>query len=599
MAELEGERKLVTIVFADLSGFTALSERLDPEEVRGLVNDCFSALVPVIEGYGGTIDKFIGDEVMALFGAPAAHEDDAEAALRAALSMMAELQTFNTEHDTGFGMHIGVDTGVVVTGGLGAEGREQYSVMGDAVNLASRLEDASKTGQILVGPLTYRLISHLFEFCALAPLSLKGKAEPVPVYELLSAKSRGAETRGGLVSPLVGRERELDVLRRRLQRLVGGAGGLVAVSGEPGIGKSRLLAEARVAAESSVLWVEGRGQLHGENVSYAAAIQVLDGLIDVESGSPPPTVRSALTLLLRRLMPEAPWESEVYPYLARLHDLPLDLEAAVMLGELVPEALQERMWRAFTALVDAVCKTRPLVLVWEDLHWIDPSSLGLLEYLLSHVRDLPLLVLVSFRVDEGESAAWYQRLKAAVPDVATLISLPPLSSEESAALARNLLRVDSLPEAAKHRILEAAEGNPFFLEELLRSLVESGLVLFEGDRALARGDLEQLEVPHTVQAVVAARIDRLPPADKQVLQDASVIGRVFQRPVLAYLEENVRQRPINDLPPHLEELEHRELIRRREEPEYIFKHAVTHEVTYSSLLRARRRQPASCDGSSD
>src|SRR5438552_6291002 len=250
----EDERKIVTILFSDVSGFTALAEQKDPEEVRALMNACFESLVPIVEKYGGTIDKFIGDEIMALFGAPTAHEDDPERALRAGLEMMDAIAAFNRVHKTQLNLHIGINSGPVIAGQIGTENHRDYSVMGDAVNLAARLEDASSSGEIFVGPNTYRQTAHAFEFEEIPPLRLKGKEAPVQVHRLIRAKTKAKSRRGiaGLPTQLVGRDSELDRVKGAFQLLERGHGGIYAVLGEAGVGKSRLIAEARASATGRV-----------------------------------------------------------------------------------------------------------------------------------------------------------------------------------------------------------------------------------------------------------------------------------------------------------------------------------------------------------
>ena len=248
------ERKIVTVIFADISGFTALSEKLDAEEVRALINACFEYLVPIVQKYAGTIDKFIGDEIMALFGAPVAHEDDPERALRASLEMMDAIEVFNGARGTHLGMHIGVNTGSVVAGEVGAQGRRDYSVMGDAVNLAARLVEASPRGEIFVGPATHRRTASLFEFQRFRRCKLKGKEEPVEVYRLIGRAAMPKSTRGieGLRSSLVGRDKELQEIRLALSELQEGRGSIVAIVGEAGLGKSRLVAETRALCRRMV-----------------------------------------------------------------------------------------------------------------------------------------------------------------------------------------------------------------------------------------------------------------------------------------------------------------------------------------------------------
>lgn len=585
--EQAGERKLVTVMFADISGFTALSERLDPENVRSLINACFSWLVPVIEKYGGTVEKFIGDEIMAMFGAPAAHENDAERALRASLEMMDALVEFNKNHLTSLGMHFGINTGIVVAGGLGSDGRQQYGVMGDTVNVAARLEDVSETGQIVVGPNTHRLTAALFKFDMLPPVRVKGKSEPIPIYRLVGLKSAPESARGiaGLRSPLVGRASELKMLIETANSLTSRKGSVLSILAEAGLGKSRLVSEARAATSESVLWVEGRALSYAEGISYWAARSVLDHLVGVNQNAMPAEVSAALRAFCEHHLDDT---QNVFPYLARLRDVPMDADSESTLKDLLPQALQSRMHSAFADLIRAVADARPLALVWEDLHWADHSSLGLLETLLPLTESLPLFLILVFRPNEGRTWEWHQKVAARLGETYHTLELNPLTPADSALLVENLLKIENMPEATRQLILNKSEGNPFFLEELLRSLIDTGMVLLEGNRAVATQSISQLEVPDTLQGVIAARIDRLPSEDKYTLQTASVIGRVFQQVVLGYLLQ--RQRADVPLESALSELQQRELIRWRGDLEFIFKHAITRDVTYNSLLIARRKE---------
>lgn len=586
--EQAGERKLVTVMFADFSGFTALSERLDPEQVRALINACFSWLVPIVEKYGGVIEKFIGDEIMAMFGAPVAHENDAERALRASLEMMDALQEFNQNHNTSLGIHFGINTGVVVAGGLGSVGRQQYGVMGDTVNVAARLGDVSETGQIVVGPNTHRLTASLFKFDMLPPVRVKGKSESIPIHRLVGLKSAPESMRGiaGLRSPLVGRASELNMLVETVSSLKSGKGSVISILAEAGLGKSRLVSEARAATSESALWVEGRALSYAEGISYWAARSVLDHLIGVNQDASPADVSKALRDFCEHHLPEK--FADVFPYLARLREVPMDSESESTLKDLLAQTLQNRMYSAFADLIRAVADTRPLALVWEDLHWADHSSLGLIETLLALTDSLPLFLILVFRPNEGRTWEWHQKVAAQLGERYQVLELNPLTQEDCALLVENLLKIENMPEATRQLILNKSEGNPFFLEELLRSLIDTGMVLLEGDRAVATQSISQLEVPDTLQGVIAARIDRLPSEDKYTLQTASVIGRVFQQVVLGYLLQ--RQRADVPLEAALSELQQRELIRWRGDLEYIFKHAITRDVTYNSLLIARRKE---------
>jgi adenylate cyclase len=394
------ERKIVTIVFADISGFTAMSEKMDPEEVRGVMNRCFECLVPVVRKYEGTIDKFIGDEIMALFGAPIAHENDPERALRAALEMMEAISSFNREQGTELGLHIGINTGPVIAGQIGAQARRYYSVMGDAVNLAARLEDASSTGEIFVGPNTYRQTANLFDFEKIPPLNLKGKEAPVEVHRLIGLKAAPKPLRGieGLHAPIVGRDQELQEIQTALAQLRTGRGTILAIVGEAGLGKSRLVAEARQSFAPDMAWAEGRALSHAEGMSFWMAQDLLRDLVGVKSDLSPAKIEAELRKNVEELLAEK--FTDVHPYLARLLEVPMEDAIEDQLKFLTSEALQSRTLQAFRDYVRVRAEREPLVLFWEDLHWCDPSSLRVLEKLPPLISAVPLLLLLAYRPDK-------------------------------------------------------------------------------------------------------------------------------------------------------------------------------------------------------
>jgi ABC-type oligopeptide transport system substrate-binding subunit/class 3 adenylate cyclase len=589
LSGLQGERKLVTIMFADISGFTALAETMDPEAVRDLMNACFEQLVPVVERYEGTVDKFIGDEIMALFGAPVVHENDPERALRAALEMVDALAEFNAEHSTELGLHFGINTGLVIAGGLGTRERQEYSVMGDAVNLAARLENASERGEILVGPDTHRLAKSLFEFEALEPMRVKGKAEPVPVYRLLAAKAVPGQVRGvaGLESPLVGREAEFQALREAVERLQAGAGGIVTLMGEAGLGKSRLVAELREES-ANPQWVEGRCLSYGTSIAYLLWLDVLRGLLGVTAEDPPVAARDKLREQVELLCPGQ--VEAIYPYLTRLMSLPVTGEDETALRDLEGEKIKTGTFRAVESLLESAAWKRSLVAVCEDLHWADPTSIELMEELLPVTDRAPLLLLCVFR-PETEHGCWHIRETAArrLRHRHTNLWLDPLSTAESEALVGHLLRAERLPVELRDRILGHAEGNPFYVEEIIRSLMDSGVIACNeaSGRWQATRDVADIAIPDTLHGVLVARIDRLQEETKRVLQLAAVVGRVFLYHVLAEFA-----RKEQELDGHLLTLQREEMIRERArlpELEYIFKHHLTQEAAYNGLLKKERR----------
>jgi class 3 adenylate cyclase/tetratricopeptide (TPR) repeat protein len=595
----DDERKVVTVLFADVSGFTAWSEKLDPEEVRTLINACFECLVPVVQKYQGTIDKFIGDEIMALFGAPAAHENDPERALRAALEMMDAIIVFNRQHATNLTLHIGTNTGGVIAGKIGAQNRQDYSVMGDAVNLAARLKDASPNGQIFVGSNTHRQTAQLFDFAELPPLKLKGKTEAIKVHRLIGLKAAPKPVRGieGLHSPIVGRETEMEKIGSTFSALRKGHGSILALVGEAGLGKSRLVTEALQSLATDVAAVEGRALSYASSMTYWMARDVLRGLFGLKEDTPLAQVEAALRNSVELTLPEN--VANVYPYLARLLDIPTDEATEERVKFLTSEALQKRILQAFHDYVCARATRRPLILIWEDLHWCDPSSLRVLEMLLPLVREVPLLILLIYRPDESLVEQLHEQARAAYPEQYHLIELSPLTRHESGSLIQNLLKIENLSREMRELILDRADGNPFFLEELLRSLLDAGIVSVQQDRVTATRAIKPVDVPETLQGVLMARIDRLAPEKKHALQNASVIGRIFQKRVLArlYREKSNSKKRLDD---SLVELQRREFIQSRAqktseesallEHEYIFKHAITHDVAYNSLLVSRRRE---------
>lgn len=539
---LKGERKQVTVMFADISGFTAMSEKLDPEEVRSMINACFERLGAVIDQYGGHIDKFIGDEIMALFGAPVAHENDPERALRAALDMMAALETFNAEHAAmipkPLKLHFGINSGLVIAGGIGTLQRQDYSVMGDTVNLAARLEDLSEAGEILVGEDTYRLTASLFEFETRPPVRVKGKEKPVQVYRVERARAGASQMRGieGLYSPMVGRQAEFERAKALLAHFESGQGGVLGIIGDAGLGKSRLMLELEQTCRETaqVLWAEGHALSYGESASYLVARAVLRHLLRIAPDSPPAEASEILRQRVNHLLPAQ--TDEIYPLLAYLLDTPLDEAAAQRLKYLEGDTLHRHLFLAVQQLLLAQANQTPLVLVWDDLHWGDPSSLALLESLLPLTRQCRLALALVYRpVRDSRVWALHQGLQERLGEAHQIIELAPLSAEESSQLLDNLLGLSDLPAKVRQLILNKAEGNPFYIEEVIRSLLDSGRLTrsAEGLRWQAGANLEEVSLPDTLQGIIMARIDRLDPESKRTLQVASVIGRNFPYRLLA------------------------------------------------------------------
>jgi predicted ATPase/class 3 adenylate cyclase len=584
------ERKIVTILFADVSGFTTLSEKLDPEEVRNLINSCFERLVPIVRKYEGTVVQFLGDEIMSVFGAPVAHENDPERALRVALEMMAAIAVCNQDQAIELNIHVGVNSGPVVAGQVGAQERSDYLVMGDAVNVAARLAGAANSGEIYVGASTYRHAAAFFDFESLPALTLEGKEKPVEVHRLIGLKKVPEATRGieGLHAPLIGRQSELAQIQSAFHKLRSGVGTILAIVGEAGLGKSRLIADA--LRSTDIPWAEGRALAYTEGMSYWMARDLLRTLLGTNTDPSPEEIEQALRSSIEKTAPEK--MNEIYPYLGRFLEVPLPAETEEQIKVVTAQALQTRILRAFQDYIRARAARGPLTLFWEDLHWCDPSSLRVLETLLALTKEVPLLLLLAYRPDPDFVVQLQENARAVGAENFRVLELSPLTRKESWSLMQTLLKIENMSEKMRRLILDRAEGNPFFLEELLCSLLDTGMVVIENGRAIATRAIEAMNVPETVQGVLTARIDRLDFEKKQTLQNASVIGRVFQQRVLECLYENkgVMNGELND---SLAELQRRGFIhpgKSSEEREYIFKHAITHEVAYHSLLIARRKQ---------
>ncbi len=603
-APIEGERKQATIIFADISGFTALNDAAtssaEVEQVVRLINLCLEELSEAIYEFDGYIDKYIGDAIMAVFGAPKTHEDDPERALRAALDMQKRLARFNQAPPMPLpeelGIHIGINTGTVIAGMVGTDRKRSYTVMGDAVNVASRLEDISERGQILMSEATHNLTSRLFVFEEHTPVRVKGKREPLKIYELKGARDLSQTQRGltGMEAPLIGREYEMQTLVSHYFKLKDEhIGGNIVVVGDAGLGKSRLISDFRsqVAVEETPnnqpLWLFGRGLSYRQSFTNRLFVDILHTYLELPENPDSTLVKLRLEDMGEKLF--GPRKEEVVPYLATLLGLKLDdEEMAARLALNDPQILQQRTFLAMGEWVETLARQQPVIMVFEDLHWADPSSVSLVEYLFSLTIFNPLLIICVTRPDR-ESTFWDVKTQNAkdYPDHFTELLLWPLTAEESRQLIKHLLNLKQMPQEMEHLLLSRAEGNPLFLEEVLRSLIEEGAIEHQDHQWQITRSVTEMDIPNTLQGVLTARIDRLEESVKRVLQIAAVIGRVFPRFVLAPI--------VNDpeiLEKALEELEVAELIQvrtREPEPEYMFKHVLTHQTALNSLLHEQRK----------
>ena len=575
----EGERRQLTVLFCDMVGFTALSERLDPEDLRELMRAYRKSCSEVVTRYEGHVAQHLGDGVMAYFGWPLAHEDDAERALRAALEIVQAIKLVGSSEP--LKVHIGIATGTVVVGQSGEEGSDARLAVGETPNVAARLQGVAGTDEIVISSATRRLVGSAFELTDLGEQALKGIAEPVRAWRVESASSlptRFEQTHGveGL-TPLVGREEELAMLLRDWVHVKDGEGQLVLIEGEPGIGKSRLTRafRERLASEPHTVLRYQCSPFHQnsalypsiEQLEYAAgfargdsAEQKLDKLEGVLAESPEEVARTA-------------------PLFAALLSLPLDRYPALNLS---PQKQKEKTLEALVSQIEALAQRKPVLIIYEDLHWIDATSQEVLDLLVPRLQQLPLMLLVTYRPEY--QARWQGQGQVHV----STLGLSRMSRRQASELVSRMTGQRSLPEEVLTQILVKTDGVPLFVEELTKTVLESGLLQESGDRFELTGLPLQLAIPSTLRDSLIARLDRLSPV-KGIAQIGACIGREFSYSLL----ERVGALNGEPLVEGLQQLADAGLIFRKGTPPeaiYTFKHALVQDAAYDSLLRAQRQQ---------
>jgi predicted ATPase/class 3 adenylate cyclase len=620
--EAAGQRRKVTVLFADLSGYTGMSSRLDSEEVYELVQQFIRMLVDQVYKYEGVVDKLTGDGLMALFGAPIMHENNPERAIRSALDMQGEMaklaQGVKDRLGIDLRMRIGLHFGSVVVGGIGSNLLMNYTAIGDTVNLARRIEEAAEAGTILVSEAVFRQTQALFEYQPVPGLQLKGFDGPLNAYRVCALKTRPGPLRGleGLRAPMIGRDSELIQLKEAIDQLKGEKlGKLILITGEAGIGKSRLTAElkARVPAgaaseggperapggaltgaptgvETGVRILEGHSLTYRKSVSYWIFLDLLHGYFGFGSHAPEALVRQKLRDGVSACLGAR--AAEALPYLEHLFSLkPSDPMAAERIRYLDASQIRQQVFLAVRDLLGAEARRQPLLVILEDLHWADEASLDLLQFLVDTIRQAPITILaISRPFQDGQMASIARRAEKLLGERFLSIRLKHLSQDQAEDLLSRLLTAAQLPENLRAQILERAAGYPFYLEEILRTLIDEG-ILRRGEEGW-EVDLEasslSLGVPDTVQGLILARFDRLPEATRHVLQVASVIGHHFGAILLKALLPPGEGEALEEI---LDSLVKRDFILPPSgelQGEYSFRHVLMSEAIYATLLKRDR-----------
>jgi len=580
-----GERRVITMLFCDVKGSTAAAEKVDPETWTDIMNGIFEYMIRPIYKYEGTVPRLMGDAILAFFGAPIAHEDDPQRAVLAGLEIQEGIKKYAEEirlkHGLEFGLRVGINTGLVVVGAIGSDLRMEYTAIGDAINLAARMEQTAVPGTVQVTEETYKLVAPFFDFEPLGEVEVKGKATPIETYRPLGLKKNPGRLRGleGLTSPLVGRDAQLSLLSQLLEQLKNGAGAFVSVIGEAGLGKSTLIAEVKKSSvEPDIIWLQGDAVSYARSVSYFPWRQIIRQSIDVGEDESPGEVRNKLTYVCNCCtLPGGD-----IPFLEAILAVESEESLQVVTG-FQGEALVQRMVDAVRGYLCGLTQDGPVAIVLDDLHWADEASLHLLLSLADLTSTRSLLFICMLRPDPT-ATSWdaIQQIQQKEATRYHSVSLDPLHAEQTDVLLANLLGVQSLPKNLRDMLVERADGNPFFIEELIRSLIETNQIVRENSHWRAVHDDAKVSLPDTLRGVLGARIDRLPELTKHVLQNAAVIGRSFDLLILKRLTS------LNGgFDPQIQYLQEVSLVEPFRE-EYMFRHVLIQEAAYDSILIKKR-----------
>jgi class 3 adenylate cyclase len=604
---VEGERRVITVLFCDVVNSTTLAGHFDPEEWAEIMNEAFHYMIAPIKEYDGMIARLMGDAVLAFFGAPQAHEDDPQRAVLAGLEIVNGIRPFCNrfaeDYDMEFNVRVGINTGPVVVGEIGSSQSQEYTAMGDAINLAARMEQTAIAGTVQISEDTYRLVAPLFDVWNLGNIEVKGKTDPIPAYRVLGVEPQPGHLRGieGVQIPLVGRVRELGRLREILDKLQANQSQICFLIGEAGLGKSRLVTEVRrewrdtLAATHEVVgpllhsWTEFLCVSFGSSRPYDTIKRQISQFCGIRDTDTPEVVQERLKRL-SSLYPSGLQEHIQQAFGFLLSDMLTDYSPAD------PEEIRRSLLDVVEQMIRAQTELGPVVYVFDDLQWVDRATLETIRFLLPLVKSRQIMFLVAMRPD-WKSAGWELFLETQMeyPEYCSSIYLEPLSSDESRAMIGEFLDPTGAPGPVYDLIMRKAEGNPFFIEETIRTLLEFDALERDNDklRWVANTDLNQvtslLTLPGNVQSLLTARIDQIDASVRHTLQLASVIGRLFHLSVL----ELIAEKPLAVIEEHLTRLAHFDLVRPMgtgRDSEYAFRHMLIRDAAYETILIRQRRR---------
>lgn len=589
----ETERRQASVISAEVYGYNQMLEKLDAEEAASNMNVCFEIFAAIVAKYGGKIDKIMENSLTALFGVPAAIEEAPKQAVNAAIEMRNCLYRFNKESNLKIPLdiRIGVNSGMVIAGAIGTDDKKDYTVMGDTITLASQLKDLANKGQVYIGQLTYKSTSNYFEYKRLKPITVKGQPTPIPVFELLSTKEkiyRPKFTPEQMIhSEMVGRDKELDKLELFVMKVINGEGAIVSVTGEAGIGKSRLIAELKSKdIMKRVTLLEGRALSIGKNLSYHPIINAFKNWADITEEDSESEAISQLENAVRKVFPGG--AAEVFPFVATMMGMKLNGQYAERIKDIEVDGMAKLILKNMRDLMSKMAENRPVVFIIEDCQWADMSSIELFESLFRLAEKQRILFIVVLRPGYHETG---ERLLETIDEryesFFKKIELKPLEENGCETLIRNLVKISTLPPEIRTAILSRAEGNPFFIEEVIRSFIDEGVLENKDGKFKVTKKVDSVVIPGTIHEVLMARIDRLDEETKTLLKEASVIGRYFFYKVLVEVAEQTA-----DIDDQIEYLKSIQLVGERtrmEEIEYHFKDALVHEVAYESILQKKRK----------